>query len=147
MGDSHKLYEIRCPVYGFITITDWEREIISQPWFQRLRRIRQLAGTDYVYPGAVHTRFEHSLGVMHMATLIYDSIVNYSQDILKEALGYNDDGLNRARTLVRLAALLHDIGHAPFSHAGEELFPPCNCGKRYKHEHYSAQIVRSFSLM
>ena len=64
LSDSHRTYEIRCPVYGFITISDWEREIISQPAFQRLRRIRQLAWTDYVYPGAMHTRFEHSLGVM-----------------------------------------------------------------------------------
>jgi HD superfamily phosphohydrolase len=73
MGDPHRQYEIRCPVHGFITINDWEREIIAQPAFQRLRRIRQLAWTDQVYPGAMHTRFEHSLGVMHVATRLYDS--------------------------------------------------------------------------
>ena len=80
MSDPHRTYEIRCPVYGFITISDWEREIISQTAFQRLRRIRQLAWTDYVYPGAMHTRFEHSLGVMHMATILYRGIAQRSRD-------------------------------------------------------------------
>ena len=56
VSDPHRRYEVRCPVHGFIPINDWEREIINQPAFQRLRRIRQLAWTDYVYPGAMHTR-------------------------------------------------------------------------------------------
>lgn len=68
-------YEIRDPVYGFIPFNDWEKEILNHPVFQRLRRIKQLALTEMVYPGAVHTRFEHSLGVMHFATMMYDSIV------------------------------------------------------------------------
>ena len=75
-GDSGVfMLEVRCPIYGFISLDDWERDIISQPAFQRLRRIRQLAWTDQVYPAAMHTRFEHSLGVMHMATALYDSVV------------------------------------------------------------------------
>jgi HD superfamily phosphohydrolase len=106
-----------------IKLTDWEWRIIARPAFQRLRRIRQLAWTDYVFPGAMHTRFEHSLGVMHMASMLYDGIVERSREILKSDLGYDDVGLKRHRTLVRLAALLHDVGHSPFSHAGEELFP------------------------
>jgi len=69
-----KTFEIRCPVYGFISLDPWEREIIEQPAFQRLRRIRQLGWTDAVYPGAMHTRFEHSLGVMHMASLLYNGV-------------------------------------------------------------------------
>jgi uncharacterized protein len=117
LADPHRTYEIRCPVHGFIEVSDWEREIIAQPAFQRLRRIRQLAWTDQVYPGAVHTRFEHSLGVMHTATLLYDSIVKRSRPTLERELAYNEDGLRRHRALVRLAALLHDVGHAPFSHA------------------------------
>jgi HD superfamily phosphohydrolase len=71
-ANAHRRYEIRCPVYGFIALNDWEWQIISQPAYQRLRRIRQLSWTDYVFPGAMHTRFEHSLGVMHMASLLYE---------------------------------------------------------------------------
>ncbi len=155
MADFHRLYEIRCPVHGFITINDWEREIIEQPAFQRLRRIRQLAWTDQVYPGAMHTRFEHSLGVLHVATRLYESIVNRSRDILHSDLAYDDQGLQREKTLVRLTALLHDVGHAPFSHAAEDLFPPVDPAdveqitkgetekiKRFKHENYSAAIIR-----
>ena len=141
--DPHRTYEIRCPVHGFITLNDWERTVISEPSFQRLRRIRQLAWTDYVYPGAMHTRFEHSLGVMHVATLLYDAICVKSAEILKADLAYNKDGLGRDRQLVRFAALLHDVGHAPFSHASEELFPRQNASKRYKHEDYSIAIIRS----
>ncbi len=92
----------------------------------------------------MHTRFEHSLGVMHMATMLYDGIVGRSGDLLREAFGYDPSGLERDRKLVRLAALLHDVGHGPFSHAGEELFPLDSMGDRYKHEHYSAEIVRRY---
>ena len=140
----HRKYEIRCPVYGFIELNDWEWNIISVPAFQRLRRIRQLAWTDYIFPGAMHTRFEHSLGAMHMATMLYDGIVQRSKDILQSDLGYNDEGLQRDRVLVRFAALLHDVGHSPFSHAAEELFPFKNetTRDRYGHEAYSAAIIR-----
>lgn len=69
-----KQYEIRDPVYGFVIFNDREKGIIDHPVFQRLRRINQLALTEMVYPGAVHTRFEHSLGVMHLATMMYNSI-------------------------------------------------------------------------
>ncbi len=69
-----KLYEIRDPIHGFVTLNDWERDIVNHSAFQRLRRIRQLSMTDMVYPGAMHTRFEHSLGVMHVATRMFDSL-------------------------------------------------------------------------
>lgn len=141
--DPHKTYEIRCPVHGFIQVNDWEREIIDQPAFQRLRRIRQLALTDLVYPGAMHTRFEHSLGVMHTATLLYDSIRQKSEDVLKQHLDYTREGLDRDRQLVRLAALVHDVGHAPFSHSAENLFPQRDdTSERFTHEDYSAAIIR-----
>lgn len=138
------MLEVRCPIYGFIALDDWEREIISQPAFQRLRRIRQLAWTDEVYPAAMHTRFEHSLGVMHMATALYDGVVQRCRGLLTGELGYEDAGIRRHRRMVRLAALLHDVGHAPFSHAGEDLMPQVPDGKRlYKHEDYSTAIIRS----
>ena len=144
MSDTDRKYEIRCPIYGFIELNEWERDIINHFAFQRLRRIRQLAWTDYVYPGAMHTRFEHSLGVMHMASLLYDGIVERSKDVLKSELGYNEDGFKRYRAFVRIAALLHDVGHAPFSHASEELFPKKEDGNPFKHEKYSAEIIRQY---
>lgn len=138
-----RTYEFRCPVHGFVTLTDWEREIVSQPAYQRLRRIRQLAWTDQVYPGAMHTRFEHSLGVMHVATAMFDGIVNSCRDILERDLQFRTHGLEKHRTLVRLTALLHDVGHSPFSHASEELFPEDSIeGRKYEHEEYSAAIIR-----
>jgi len=140
--DPHRKYEIRCPVHGFIQIDDWERTIIEQPAFQRLRRIRQLAWTDLVYPGAMHTRFEQSLGVMHTVTALYDSIVSKSRDLLTQELAYDHAGLERDRRLVRLAALLHDVGHAPFSHSSEELMPRKRGAEKFAHEDYSAAIIR-----
>jgi hypothetical protein len=143
LPEHQRQYEFRCPVHGFVTLTDWERKIISQPAYQRLRRIRQLAWTDQIYPGAMHTRFEHSLGVMHVATAMYDGIVNSSRVILKDELKFDEFGLIRDHILVRLTAMLHDVGHSPFSHAAEELFPEVEGeGRRYKHEEYSAAIIR-----
>jgi HD superfamily phosphohydrolase len=139
-----RIYEIRDPVHGFIKLDEWEREIINQPAFQRLRRIRQLAWTDMVYPGATHSRFEHSLGVMHVATRLFDAICQRNSALLTSELHYYETGLKRQRQLVRLAALLHDIGHGPFSHAAEDILPvnPDN-GQHYTHEQYSAAIVET----
>lgn len=143
MADTHRLYEIRCPLHGFITLNDWEWQIIAQPAFQRLRRIRQLAWTDHVYPGAMHTRFEHSLGVMHLATRLYEQVAARSSELLRSEFGYKESGIQRDKTLVRLTALLHDLGHGPFSHAAEELLPEHTKEKRkYTHEDYSSAIIR-----
>jgi HD superfamily phosphohydrolase len=91
----------------------------------------------------MHTRFEHSLGVMHVATRLYDSILANSRATLDSEYGWNDDDYRRNLQLVRLAALLHDVGHSPFSHASEELFPfkegPRK--RRYKHEEYSYALI------
>lgn len=137
-----KTFEVRDPIHGFIPVNEWERDVIDHPVFQRLRRIRQLAWTDMVYPGAMHTRFEHSLGVMHTATLMFDQVREHSRDLLED-LGFTDAGIAMDRQMVRLAALLHDVGHAPFSHAGEHLMPRNpRTDKPFKHEEYSGALVR-----
>lgn len=96
-----------------------------------------------VYPGAMHTRFEHSIGVMHVASRMFDALVRRSKDILcSQDYGYEEGSLARQRKVVRLAALLHDLGHGPFSHAAEELFPFKEDSKsRYEHEDYSAAAL------
>lgn len=137
-----KMYEIRDPVYGFVELNELERDIVNHWVFQRLRRIRQLGLTDMVYPGATHTRFEHSLGVMHVATRMFDEIVKRRLDFLKSEFSFTAGGLERDRVIVRLAALLHDVGHAPFSHAAEGLMPKEENGRDYKHENYSAATVK-----
>lgn len=147
--------KIRDVVYGFVSLDEQECEIINHPAFQRLRRIKQLSLTDMVYPGAVHTRFEHSIGVMQMASDMYDSIVckKEAKSILQE-LSLDDNGIKRYRKIVRLAALLHDVGHSPFSHAGEDLMPIVSNDnskslhtdlkpKRYKHEDYSIALIKN----
>jgi hypothetical protein len=101
--------EIRDPVHGYIKITEEERAVIDSPFIQRLRRVHQLAGAYMVYPGGVHSRFEHVLGTMHVAGLIAESIadkVDLDEEKIQE---------------LRLAALLHDVGHGPFSHLFEEV--------------------------
>ena len=95
-----------------------------------------------MYPGATHARFEHSLGVMHVAALLFDSVWKNSADLLRDAFQYKGSGRLRSRQLVRLAALLHDVGHGTFSHAAEDLLPESSPGSRYSHEDYSAAVVR-----
>ena len=101
--------EIKDPVYGYIYITEAERRVIDSYPFQRLRRIRQLAGAEYVYSGANHTRFEHSIGVMYLAGLLTDN--PQISEIISE-----DEA-----QMIKIAALLHDVGHGPFSHVFEHL--------------------------
>ncbi|MBK9097030.1 MAG: HD domain-containing protein [bacterium] len=137
-------FEVRDPIYGFITFDEWEKSLIDSQPFQRLRRIQQLALTNYIYPSANHSRFEHSLGVMHLASLMFNSIISDDRNrkLLEQEYGYNDAGILKSEKLIRLAALLHDIGHPPFSHAAEELFPQiAGSNKNYKHEQYSTAII------
>ena len=96
-----RYYEIRDPVHGFVQINDWEREIIDHPVFQRLRRIKQLAWTDMIYPGACHNRLEHSLGVMHVASKIFDAVTKKEEKFLKDELKFSEHGLDRDRVLLR----------------------------------------------
>ena len=100
---------INDPVYGFITIDDeLIFAIIAHPYYQRLRRIHQMAMASLVYPGAVHTRFHHSLGAYHLMSNAITELKNKGIDITSEEC--------RAS---RIAILLHDIGHGPYSHALE----------------------------
>lgn len=107
--------------------------IVNSRPFQRLRYIRQLALTYLVYPGAEHSRFAHSLGVMNFATRVYDTLLEKN----RELLGWDQKRVDKNRQLLRLVALLHDVGHAPFSHASEELL-----GGR-DHEPISSRIMGS----
>jgi HD superfamily phosphohydrolase len=100
---------INDPVYGFITIpSELIFTIIDHPYFQRLRRIRQLGLTDFVYPGALHTRFHHAIGAMHLMSITLDNLRIKGTEI-------SDQEYEAAL----IAILLHDIGHGPFSHALE----------------------------
>ncbi|MFA6083286.1 HD domain-containing protein [Mucilaginibacter sp.] len=101
---------INDPVYGFISIpSDLVFDLIEHPYFQRLRYIKQLGMTHLVYPGALHTRFHHALGAMHLMSTAYETLCNKGIHITPE----EKEGLT-------IAILLHDIGHGPFSHALEQ---------------------------
>jgi uncharacterized protein len=120
---------IRDPVHGQIDIYPEELEVIESSWFQRLRHIRQLGLVNHVYPGAEHTRFSHCLGVMHLAGKAVGAICG--------DIGIGHEETEHYVRLARLAGLLHDIGHAPFSHVGEaDLFP-----KGIGHEDVGARII------
>ena len=106
---TNKLKIINDPVHGFIKIPyDILFDLIEHPLFQRLRRIRQLGLTHFVYPGANHTRFQHAVGAMHLMGLAIEVIRSKGHAITDEEA-----------TAVTIAILLHDIGHGPFSHSLE----------------------------
>jgi len=102
---------INDPVYGFISIpTDLVFDLIEHPYFQRLRYIKQLGMTHLVYPGALHTRFHHALGALHLMSLAIETL-RYKGQVITAA----------EEEAVSIAILLHDIGHGPFSHALEQM--------------------------
>jgi len=120
---------IKDPIYGYIRLTEVERNVIDTLAVQRLRRIRQLAGAEFVYPAANHTRFEHVLGAMYLAGVVGENLPTELSSEEKQK--------------VRLAGLLHDVGHAPFSH----LFEPFllkYLGRN--HEDMSTWIIANSSL-
>ena len=119
--------EITDPVHKYIRFSQVEKQLIDSPAFQRLRRIRQLAGAHLVYPSAQHSRFEHSLGAMHIAGLAGETLLG------KEYIDHTEVVQD-----LRLAALLHDIGHGPFSHLFEEVLEyRCNTS----HEELGKKII------
>ena len=140
--DDEHVHEIRDPIHGFIRVDSLERKALDSRPFQRLRHIHQLAMAYLVYPGATHRRFEHSLGVMDLAGRIYDTVTDpanllddASRDIVPENGKFDHQ---RWRRIVQMAALCHDVGHLPFSHAGENLLP-----NGMKHEHLSIALIES----
>ncbi|HJT10600.1 MAG TPA: HD domain-containing protein [Candidatus Nitrosotalea sp.] len=123
---AKKYLQIVDPIHGFINVYGHETSLIDSPIFQRLRRIRQLAGAHLIYPGAQHSRFEHSLGTMHVA--------GQAASILEEKGHLDSDSVDN----LRLAALLHDIGHGPFSHLFEEVLQK---KKKISHEKIGRNLI------
>ncbi len=126
--------EIRDPIYGFIELSEGELKIINTSLFQRLRKIKQLAMAYLVYPCANHTRFDHSLGVYHIASLMAERVLQGKEN-------------EERRRIVRLSALLHDVGHGPFSHVSEELlekYASIPTNEREKiHEKITAKLIEN----
>jgi HD superfamily phosphohydrolase len=121
--------EITDPIHKNIKFTLLEKELIDTYIFQRLRRIRQLAGAHLVYPGALHTRFEHSIGSMFLAGLASQTL--YNKDYFSD-----QDYIQK----LRVSALLHDIGHGPFSHLFEEI-SKTDSDYKFNHESLGYQII------
>ena len=109
--------DVRDPIHGNLPLLDAEVAVLDSKAYQRLRAIKQLGFSEFSFPGATHNRYLHSLGVSHLAGIAFDSIfAKFSFSSLASR--------ERLRQTVRLAALLHDIGHGPLSHASEEVMPP-----------------------
>ena len=119
MKNTKKIYD---SVHGFIEVDEFEAELIYSPVFQRLYYIHQLGITYLVYPGATHKRFEHSLGVMELSSRIYKQLTAQAQGSKFEGIVpvYGSNEHKYWKSVVRLAALCHDIGHLPFSHVAEK---------------------------
>jgi HD superfamily phosphohydrolase len=139
-------HEIRDPIHTFVRLDSDERKVVDARAFQRLRHIHQLALTYQIYPAATHKRFEHSLGVMELASRVYDVITrpdNVSEQIRNTIPELaQPDKITYWRRVLRLAALCHDMGHLPFSHAAEEQLLP----KGWDHEKLSQAIIVSSEM-
>lgn len=139
-------HEFRDPVHGFIHVNPEERDIIDSAPVQRLRHIHQLSLSYLVYPGATHRRFEHCLGVMELAGRVFDVLTDTQnltdpvRDLLPEV--NRSDKRDWWRMTVRMAALLHDVGHLPFSHGAEHALLPDD----YNHERLTKELVASDHL-
>ena len=125
----------RDPIHGFIEISDLENKIVGSAPFQRLRNIKQLAMTYLVFHGAEHTRFGHSLGVMHLVSKAFRSAVQNGNYF------FSEPKYEWYLQILRLIALTHDLGHAPFSHASESVFP-----NGLSHEAFTEKIVKETEI-
>lgn len=136
--------EIRDPIHGAIQLSRDELPVIDSRAMQRLRRIKQLGFGEFAFPGATHNRFSHSLGAMHLAGVAFDKIFG------PQSLS-SPEVRHRLRGTVRMAALLHDVGHGPLSHAAERAMPDArelaipglsaDLDKRASHEHYTLKLI------
>lgn len=119
-------WEIRDPIHGYILVNEFEKKILDSRPMQRLRNIKQLAGAHLTYPGAEHSRFGHSLGTMHLAEIMVNVLVD-------------NEWLERDEAqLIEIAALLHDVGHGPFSHVFEEVLEE---KRKITHEEIAEKII------
>ena len=109
--------EVRDPLHGAIALEDNEVAVVDHPFVQRLRGVKQMGFSELPFPGAVHTRYAHSLGAMELAGRAFDRV--FRRDPFEDA-----SARRRYRDVVRIAALCHDLGHAPFSHCTEFAMPP-----------------------
>src|SRR5579864_7188573 len=113
---SSKLFhEIRDPIHVFIHLDSDERTVVDSAFFQRLRHINQLALSYLVYPGATHKRFEHSLGVMEIASRVFDVVTaadNVHHDSVRNIIP-DEQSRSYWKSALRMAALCHDLGHLP----------------------------------
>lgn len=138
---SKYLHEIRDPIHVFIRLDSFERKVLDSRPFQRLRHITQLALTYLLYPGATHKRFEHSLGVMELASRVFDVVTSNATDDVRRLVPEitNPDEARYWRRVLRMAALCHDIGHLPFSHAAEDELLPAG----WNHERLTRTLIES----
>jgi HD superfamily phosphohydrolase len=138
------IHEIRDPIHVFVRLSSDERRVLGSRPFQRLRDVHQLALTYLVYPGATHRRFEHSLGVMELAGRVYEVVTHYATDDVRSQFPDMSDDLKREywRRVLRMAALCHDVGHLPFSHAAEKELLPVG----WTHETLTAILIRSHDM-
>lgn len=146
---SENTHYFRDPIHGFIKISEKERQLIDSFEYQRLRRIRQLGLSYLVYPGAEHSRFSHCIGTVELATRAFKSIVGDKRDLFE-----NESHIKRLEQLLRLAALLHDFGHPPFSHAAESnimplrsvVDPSVTTEERCSHEEWGGYLLSKTQL-
>ncbi len=119
MSSDYKVF--KDPIYGYIGIPKKFVRIIDSPSFQRLRRVSQTSYSP-LYSSALHNRFVHSMGVFHLAMIAVDTIEKESDELFKNEFGESEKWPFDFYDLFRLAALLHDVGHSPFSHTGEKFY-------------------------
>ena len=131
-----KIYD---SIHGFIRFDRVERKLIDSIPFQRLHYVHQLGIAYLVYPGATHSRFEHSLGVMELATRIFDKICKSPRpDVFQYVPRKGSEEYLYWKKVIRLAALCHDLGHPPFSHVAEK-----DLLGEIGHEKWTQEVIQS----